>query len=120
MPASSRFEVIVIGGGPAGVTAALRACELGARVALVERGSLGGTCTNDGCVPARVLAKAARLIRDAEQLAELELAYPTFTAIVGLAARRIVRELEGAAPAPQWRTLRPLHPRAAEWEQAHG
>lgn len=59
------FDVIVIGGGPAGVTAALRACELGARVALVERANLGGTCTNDGCVPTRVLAKAARLIREA-------------------------------------------------------
>lgn len=60
-------DVIVIGGGPAGVTAALRACELGARVALVERGRLGGICTNDGCVPTRVLARAARLARDAEQ-----------------------------------------------------
>ncbi len=63
-------DVIVIGGGPAGVTAALRARELGASVALVERGRLGGTCTNDGCVPTRVLAKAARLLRDTEQLEE--------------------------------------------------
>jgi pyruvate/2-oxoglutarate dehydrogenase complex dihydrolipoamide dehydrogenase (E3) component len=39
-------------------------------VALVERGLLGGTCTNDGCVPTRVLAKAARLARDAEQHAD--------------------------------------------------
>src|SRR5512143_1242991 len=60
-------DVIVIGGGPAGVTAALRARELGATVALVERGRLGGTCTNDGCVPTRVLAKAARLLRETEQ-----------------------------------------------------
>jgi len=64
------FDVIVVGGGPAGVTAALRARELGATVALVERGHLGGTCTNDGCVPTRVLAKAARLVRDAEQFAD--------------------------------------------------
>ena len=64
------FEVVVVGGGPAGVTAALRARELGATVALVERGRLGGTCTNDGCVPTRVLAKAARLVRDAEQFAD--------------------------------------------------
>jgi pyruvate/2-oxoglutarate dehydrogenase complex dihydrolipoamide dehydrogenase (E3) component len=61
------FEVVVVGGGPAGVTAALRARELGAEVALVERANMGGTCTNDGCVPTRVLAKAARLVRDAEQ-----------------------------------------------------
>jgi pyruvate/2-oxoglutarate dehydrogenase complex dihydrolipoamide dehydrogenase (E3) component len=60
-------DVIVLGGGPAGVTAALRARELGARVTLIERGAMGGTCTNDGCVPTRVLAKAARLARDARQ-----------------------------------------------------
>ncbi len=61
------YEVIVVGGGPAGVTAALRARELGARTALVERGNLGGTCTNDGCVPTRVLARAARFMREARR-----------------------------------------------------
>src|SRR5512139_934973 len=66
----NHYEVIVVGGGPAGVTAALRARELGATVALVERGQLGGTCTNDGCVPTRVLAKVARLLRDAGQFAD--------------------------------------------------
>jgi len=60
------FDIIVIGAGPAGVTAALRARELGAKVALVERKWMGGTCTNDGCVPTRVLAKTARLMREAE------------------------------------------------------
>jgi pyruvate/2-oxoglutarate dehydrogenase complex dihydrolipoamide dehydrogenase (E3) component len=65
-----QFDLVVIGGGPAGVTAALRASELGATVALVERGKMGGTCTNDGCAPTRVLAKAARLVRDAEQYAD--------------------------------------------------
>lgn len=64
------YDLIVIGGGPSGVTAALRARELGAKVALVEKGALGGTCTNDGCVPTRVLAKAARLMRDTRQFAD--------------------------------------------------
>ncbi len=64
------YDIVVIGGGPAGVTAALRARELGAKVALIERSQFGGTCTNDGCVPARVLAKAARLIRDSEQFSQ--------------------------------------------------
>lgn len=63
------YDLIVIGGGPAGVSAALRARELGATVALVERNFLGGTGMNDGCVPVRVLAKAARAIRDAQQFA---------------------------------------------------
>jgi pyruvate/2-oxoglutarate dehydrogenase complex dihydrolipoamide dehydrogenase (E3) component len=61
------FDIVVIGGGPAGVTAALRASELGANVALVERDHLGGTCTNDGCVPTRFLAHTARLVREANQ-----------------------------------------------------
>jgi pyruvate/2-oxoglutarate dehydrogenase complex dihydrolipoamide dehydrogenase (E3) component len=67
---SEQFELVVIGGGPAGVTAALRARELGAKVALVERARMGGTCLNDGCVPTRVLARAARFVRDAEQFAD--------------------------------------------------
>jgi dihydrolipoamide dehydrogenase len=67
MDATASFDLIVIGGGPAGVTAALRARELGASVALIERGSMGGTCTNDGCVPTRVLARAARLMANAAQ-----------------------------------------------------
>jgi pyruvate/2-oxoglutarate dehydrogenase complex dihydrolipoamide dehydrogenase (E3) component len=70
---TSQQKIIVIGGGPAGVTAALRARELGAEVALVERGQMGGTCTNDGCLPTRVLAHAARLSRDVRQLADRRL-----------------------------------------------
>jgi len=70
------MKVIVIGGGPAGVTAALRARELGADVTLVERARMGGTCTNDGCVPTRVLAKAARLMRDASQFEDYGLIAP--------------------------------------------
>ncbi len=62
--ASKDFDVIVIGAGPAGATAALRASALGSRVALLDRRRTGGTCTNTGCVPTRVLAITARLLRD--------------------------------------------------------
>lgn len=58
------FDVLVIGAGPAGMAAAIRAAELGARTAVVERSRLGGTCVNSGCVPTRVLAKTARLYRE--------------------------------------------------------
>jgi pyruvate/2-oxoglutarate dehydrogenase complex dihydrolipoamide dehydrogenase (E3) component len=58
------YEVLVIGGGPAGMAAAERAADLGARTAVVERSALGGTCLNSGCVPTRVLAKTARLYRE--------------------------------------------------------
>lgn len=64
------YDIVVIGGGPAGVTAALRASDLGVKVALVERNQLGGTCTHDGCVPTRFLAHAARLARDAHQFVD--------------------------------------------------
>jgi pyruvate/2-oxoglutarate dehydrogenase complex dihydrolipoamide dehydrogenase (E3) component len=62
--ASRDFDVIVIGAGPAGASAALHASSLGARVALLDRDRTGGTCTNTGCVPTRVLAITARLLRD--------------------------------------------------------
>jgi len=62
------LDVLVIGGGPAGVVAALRAGDLGARTALVTEGQFGGMAANDGPVPVRTLAHAARLLRDARQL----------------------------------------------------
>lgn len=61
---AGEYDVVVVGAGPAGAAAALRAAELGARVALVERLRPGGTCTNRGCVPTRALAILARLLRD--------------------------------------------------------
>src|SRR5829696_831899 len=62
------MDVVVIGAGPAGVVAALRAADLGARTALVTRDGFGGMAANDGPVPVRTLAHAARLIREARQL----------------------------------------------------
>ena len=62
------FDVIVIGAGPAGVVAALRAADLGANTALITRDEFGGMAANDGPVPVRTLAHAARLIREARQL----------------------------------------------------
>ena len=62
------MEVCVIGAGPAGVMSALRAAELGARTTLVTNDAFGGMAANDGPVPIRTLAHAARLLRDARQL----------------------------------------------------
>src|SRR5947199_740198 len=62
------LDVIVIGAGPAGVVAALRAADLGAKTVLITRGEFGGMAANDGPVPVRTLAHAARLIREARQL----------------------------------------------------
>ncbi len=60
----SADSLLVVGGGPAGVTAALQACELGAQVTLLEAGLIGGTSLNRGPAPVRTLARAARLARD--------------------------------------------------------
>lgn len=62
------MDVIVVGAGPAGVMAAVRAAQLGARTTLVTRDRFGGMAANDGPVPVRTLAHAARLIREAQQL----------------------------------------------------
>src|SRR4051794_487471 len=58
------MRVLVLGGGPAGVSAALHARELGAEVTIVEAQQIGGTSFNHGPAPVRTLARAARLIRD--------------------------------------------------------
>ena len=62
------MDVVVMGAGPAGMVAALRAAELGAQTVLVTRGEVGGMAANDGPIPVRVLAHAARLLRNAGQL----------------------------------------------------
>ena len=64
------IDIIVIGAGPAGVLAALRAADLGARTVLVTRAEFGGMAANDGPVPVRTLAHAARLMREARQLGQ--------------------------------------------------
>src|SRR5438132_10738935 len=61
------IDLIIMGAGPAGVVAALRAADLGAKTALITRDEFGGMAANDGPVPVRTLAQAARLIRDARQ-----------------------------------------------------
>ncbi|XP_003224697.2 glutathione reductase, mitochondrial [Anolis carolinensis] len=56
---SSAFDFLVLGGGSGGLACARRAAELGARVAVVEKGALGGTCVNVGCVPKKVMWNTA-------------------------------------------------------------
>jgi pyruvate/2-oxoglutarate dehydrogenase complex dihydrolipoamide dehydrogenase (E3) component len=62
------LDVLIIGAGPAGLSAALRAAGLGARTALVTQHEVGGMAANDGPIPVRTLAQAARLLREAQQL----------------------------------------------------
>ena len=47
------YDIVVIGGGPAGYVSAIKAAQLGGKVALVEKSELGGTCLNRGCIPTK-------------------------------------------------------------------
>ena len=93
------YDVVVVGAGPAGVSAAVRAAQLGASVAVVEATRVGGTCVNTGCVPTRVLARAARLLREVRaagdvgiDAAQPAVAWERTTARV----RTVVEQVQGA------------------------
>lgn len=62
-----RFDLMVIGGGSAGFAAAIKGAELGFKVALVEAGTIGGTCVNVGCVPSKTLIRSVELYHLAGQ-----------------------------------------------------
>jgi len=69
-------QVVVLGSGPGGYTAAFRAADLGLEVALIERyDSLGGVCLNVGCIPSKALLHAARVISEAEEMSEFGVAF---------------------------------------------
>ena len=56
------YDVIVIGGGPGGYVAAIRAAQLGLRTAVVEQAHLGGICLNWGCIPTKALLRSAEIL----------------------------------------------------------
>lgn len=82
------YDLMTIGGGSAAFAAAIKAAELGASVAIVEKGTIGGTCVNIGCVPSKTLIKAAELCYHA--------AYPQFEGLTACPPpsdwQRVVRQ----------------------------
>jgi dihydrolipoamide dehydrogenase len=70
VPATTHFDVLILGAGSGGYACALRAAQLGLSVGLVEKGNLGGTCLHVGCIPTKALLHAAEVAdaaRDSEQ-----------------------------------------------------
>lgn len=66
----SSFDLIIVGGGPGGYVAAIRAAQLGMKTALVEKENLGGVCLNWGCIPTKALLRSADLLRLVSNAAE--------------------------------------------------
>lgn len=66
---ASETKIIVIGGGPGGYPAAIKAAQMGAKVTLVENKVLGGTCLNKGCIPTKALLQSANLYRETKHFA---------------------------------------------------
>lgn len=67
---NGKFDIAVVGGGPAGYVAAIRGAQLGARVVLFEKDVVGGTCLNRGCIPTKTYLKTAEYLRDIRRAGE--------------------------------------------------
>ncbi len=63
MTESREYDIAIIGGGPGGYVAAIRAAQLGAKVALVEKDRIGGTCLNRGCIPTKALVRSVEALQ---------------------------------------------------------
>ena len=64
------FDIAIIGGGPGGYEAAIRASSFGQKVALIEAGDMGGTCLNTGCIPSKTLLRHSEILEDMKQAQE--------------------------------------------------
>lgn len=85
---SDVYDIVVIGGGPGGYVAAIRGAQLGLRVALVEKESLGGLCLNWGCIPSKALLYAAELLNLYKRGPEFGISTGPITADLSVAVGR--------------------------------
>lgn len=71
-------DIIVIGGGPGGYVAAIRAAQLGASVTIIEKDKLGGTCLNRGCIPTKALYREAEILNTLKRIDEFGISIDSF------------------------------------------
>src|SRR3972149_2521317 len=82
------YDVAIIGAGPGGYVAPLRAAQLGLRAALIERDQVGGLCLNWGCIPSKALLYAAELLNLFRRGPEFGIAYEGLSTDLGVAVDR--------------------------------
>ena len=91
--AAAKYNLVVIGGGTAGLVSAAGAAGLGAKVALIERNLMGGDCLNVGCVPSKALIRAARAAHEARNTAEFGVKLTSEATIAFAAVMERMRKL---------------------------
>jgi pyruvate/2-oxoglutarate dehydrogenase complex dihydrolipoamide dehydrogenase (E3) component len=106
--AAGRYNLVVIGGGTAGLVTAAGAAGLGARVALIERDLLGGDCLNVGCVPSKALLRAARAAAEVRSAGQFGVRTGELTVDFAELMRRIRRLRAGLAPTDSAERFRSL------------
>ena len=57
------YDILILGGGPGGYVAAIKGAQLGFKVAVIEKNTVGGVCLNEGCIPTKTLLKSAKVYR---------------------------------------------------------
>ena len=99
----SSYDLVVIGSGPGGYVAAIRAAQLGLKAAVIEREALGGTCLNWGCIPTKALLKNAEIVSYVRRAEEFGLKFDGFHADYEVAmsrSRRVVNRNTRGVPLP--------------------
>src|SRR5579884_1529029 len=74
--ASTHYDIAIIGAGPGGYVAAIRAAQLGAKTAIVEKQYLGGTCLNVGCIPSKAMLHIAEVFHSMDSLSNIGIHFP--------------------------------------------
>jgi dihydrolipoamide dehydrogenase len=85
---ADKYDVVVIGGGPGGYVAAIKAGQLGMKVALVEAQKLGGVCNNWGCIPTKAMLESAKYARKVGELGDFGISVSDVKLDIGVAAKR--------------------------------
>ena len=106
--ANTNYDLIVIGAGPGGYVAAIRAAQLGLKTAIVEREHLGGICLNWGCIPTKALLRSAELLGHMEHAADFGIdvgAVKANVPAIVARSRAVSAQLNGWRPLMKKKTL---------------